>query len=216
MRDRDTRTAILELNKKGHGVRVISRSLEVSRKTIRRVLSTGSADVPTLERIELAEPHEERIRALFLLCKGNLVRVHEELAAGDVVLPYSSLTAFCRRRGIGQIPKKPAGAYHFDPGQEMQHDTSPHTVLVGTKLRKLQCASLVMGHSTVGYAQAYPVWNRFWAKVFLTDGIVDFAGAADQCMIDNASIIVASGTGKDAVIAPEMVAFGKRFGFHFI
>ena len=215
MRDRDTRTAILELSKKGHGVRVISRTLEVSRKTIRRVLNSGSADVPSVERIELAEPHEERIRTLFLLCKGNLVRVHEELATGHVELPYSTLTAFCRRRGIGQAPKKPAGTYPFDPGQEMQHDTSPHTVLVGAHLRKLQCASLVMCHSTVGYAQAYPVWNRFWAKVFLTDGIVDFGGAADQCMIDNASIIVASGTGKDAVIAPEMVAFGKRFGFHF-
>jgi transposase len=216
MRNRDTRTAILELSKKGHGVRVISRTLEVSRKTIRSVLSTGSADVPTLERIELAEPHEERIRTLFLLCKGNLARVHEELAAGQVELPYSTLTAFCRRRGIGQVPKKPAGTYPFDPGQEMQHDTSPHTVLVGARLRKLQCASLVMCHSTVGYAQAYPVWNRFWAKVFLTDAIVFFEGAADQCMIDNASIIVASGTGKDAVIAPEMVAFGKRFGFRFI
>lgn len=98
MRDRDTRTAILELSKKAHGVRVISRTLEVSRKTVRRVLRSGSAEVPGIERTELAEPHEERIRTLFLLCKGNLVRVHEELAAGNVELPYSTLTAFCRRR----------------------------------------------------------------------------------------------------------------------
>jgi transposase len=216
MRDRNTRSAILELSKKGHGVRVISRTLEVSRKTVRRVLKSKTEEVPTLERTELAEPHEERIRALFLQCRGNLVRVHEELAAGHVDLSYSTLTAFCRRRGLGQEPKQPAGTYHFDPGQEMQHDTSPHTVLVGAKLRKLQCASLVMCHSTVGYAQAYPVWNRFWAKVFLTEAVVYFAGAADACMVDNASLVVASGTGKNAVIAPEMVAFGKRFGFHFI
>jgi transposase len=215
MRDRDTRTAILELSKKGHGLRVIARTLKVTRKTVRRVLGSGSAEVPSVVRPELAEPHEARIRTLFLSCKGNLVRVHEELAAGHVELPYSTLTAFCRRRGIGQVPKKPAGTYPFDPGQEMQHDTSPHTVPVAAKARKLQCASLVLCHSTVGYAQAYPVWNRFWAKVFLTDAIAFFEGAADQCMIDNASIIVASGTGKDAVIAPEMVAFGERFGFHF-
>ena len=216
MRDRATRTAILELHKKGHGLHIISRTLEVSRKTIRRVLRSGSADVPSLERAELAEPHEAQIRTLFLHCKGNLVRVHEELAAANVELSYSTLTAFCRRRGLGQEAKKPAGAYHFEPGQEMQHDTSPHTVLVAGKLRKLQCASLVMCHSTVGYAQVYPVWNRFWAKVFLTEAIVAFEGAADACMLDNASIVVASGTGKNAVIAPEMVAFGKRFGFHFI
>ena len=51
MRDRDTRTAILELSKGGHGVRAISRTLEVSRKTIRHVLSSGSAEVPHLDRI---------------------------------------------------------------------------------------------------------------------------------------------------------------------
>ena len=215
MRDRDTRAAILELIRKGHARRMISRTLGVSRKTIRRVLASGTAEVPSLERTELAEPHEARIRALFLSCKGNLVRVHEELEAAHVELSYSTLTAFCRRRGLGQESKKPAGSYVFDPGQEMQHDTSPHAVLVGARLRKLQCASLVLCHSTVGFAQAYPVWNRCWAKVFLNDALVEFKGAADQCMIDNASIIVASGTGKNAVIAPEMVAFGKRFGFHF-
>jgi hypothetical protein len=34
-------------------------------------------------------------------------------------------------------------------------------------------------------------------------------------MIDNTSVIVARGGGKDALMAPEMVAFGERFGFHF-
>ena len=216
MRDKNTRTAILELKKNGLGIRGITRALGVSRRTVRCVVASNSDEVPTLERAELAEPHEEKIRTLFLRCRGNLVRVCEELAAAHVDISYSTLTAFCRRRGIGQVPKQPAGTYHFNPGQEMQHDTSPHTALVGAKSRKLQCASLVMCHSTVGYAQVYPVWNRFWAKVFLSEAIVFFGGAADACMVDNASIVVASGTGKDAVFAPEMVAFGKRFGFDFI
>lgn len=63
------------------------------------------------------------------------------------------------------------------------------------------------------FAQVYPVWNRFWAKVFLTDALVEIGGAAGRCVIDNASIIVARGNGKDAVMAPEMVAFSTRFGF---
>src|SRR5262249_16939026 len=66
------------------------------------------------------------------------------------------------------------------------------------------------------YAQVYPTWNRFWAKVFLTEAIVDFGCAASQTVIDNASILVASGTGKDAVIAPEIVALGTRFGTVFV
>jgi hypothetical protein len=58
----------------------------------------------------------------------------------------------------------------------------------------------------------FATWNRFWVKVFLTEALRFFGGAAARWMIDNASVVVASGTGKDAVMAPEMVAFAKRFG----
>lgn len=88
--------------------------------------------------------------------------------------------------------------------------------MVGDKKRLLQCASLVHCHSRRQYAHVHPVWNRFWAKLFLTEALVALGGAAAQCMLDNASILVARGTGKNAVIAPEMVALGERFGFRFV
>jgi len=40
-------------------------------------------------------------------------------------------------------------------------------------------------------------------------------GTCPRCVIDNTSVIVADGTGADAVIAPEMVAFARTLGFHF-
>ena len=46
--------------------------------------------------------------------------------ARGATLSYPALTAFCRRHGIGHDPPEPAGRYDFAPGQEMQHDTSPH------------------------------------------------------------------------------------------
>jgi transposase len=216
MLDRDIRSAILTLHAAGNGLRPITLALGVSRNTVRRVLASGSVEVPELERREKAEPHEERIRALFVSCRGNLVRVHEELARAGVHLPYSTLTGFCRRRGLGQAPKERAGEYHFAPGEEMQHDTSPHDVSIGGRTRRVQCASLVLCYSRRLFAQVYPKWNRFWAKVFLTDALVAFGGAAGRGVIDNASIVVASGNGKNAVIAPEMVAFATRFGFHWM
>lgn len=216
MQDRDTRAAILRLRAEGHGTRTIARALSVSRGTVVRVLESGTAEAPALERQEKAEAHEAKIRELYTKCGGNLVRVHEELAAAGVALAYTTLTGFCRRRGIGQEPKQRTGRYSFEPGEEMQHDTSPHDVQIGGKRRRVQCASLVLCYSRMVFAQVFPRWTRFWVKVFLTDALRFFGGAAGRCMLDNSSVIVAGGTGKNAVIAPEMVAFGARFGTTFV
>ena len=103
----------------------------ISRNAVREVLRAGTAQVPRLERPELGDIHRAEIAALYVDCKGNLVRVHEELGEAGATLSYQALTAFCRRHGIGHAPVKPAGQYHFEPGEEMQHDTSPHDVKIG-------------------------------------------------------------------------------------
>jgi hypothetical protein len=216
MQDRETRAAILQLRSKGHGTLWIAHALKVSRGTVKRVIKAGTVEVPEIEREEKAEQHEKLILELHAKCKGNLVRVHEELGAAKIELAYTTLTAFCRRRGIGQKPKERGGRYSFEPGEEMQHDTSPHDVEIGGKKRRVQCASLVLCYSRMVFAQVYCTWNRFWAKVFLTDALRFFAGAASRCMLDNSTVILAGGTGKNAVVAPEMVAFGARFGTGFV
>src|SRR5215468_11961136 len=185
MQDRDTRTAILRLQAEGHGIRWIARAVKVSPGTVKRVLKAGTAEVPVLLRPEKAAPYEARILELYARCNGNLVRVCEELAREGIVLPYATLTGFCRRHGIGQKPKERTGQYVFEPGEEMQHDTSPHDVTIGGKRRRVQCASLVLCYSRMIFAMVFLVWNRFWAKVFLTEALRFFGGAAARGMIDN-------------------------------
>ncbi len=212
---RSQRTAILELAGQGVGKREIARVLGVSRISVRRVLRACSAEVPELDRGEKAEPYRQRILDLLHECKGNLVRVHEELVAGGAALSYQALTAFCRRHGIGQPPVAPAGRYEFSPGEEMQHDTSPHEVRLGGKQRKVQTASAVLCYSRMLFFQCYPTFQRFDCKVFLTDALRYFCGAAKRVMIDNTHVVVLRGTGRDMIPVPEMVAFGERFGFQF-
>src|SRR5450759_3486066 len=113
------RTAILELSAQGVTKREIARVLKLSRLSVRKVLRSNSTSVPEIQRAEKAEPYRQQILDLLIPCKGNLVRVHEELAASGAVLSYQALTGFCRRQGIGQTPVVPAGQYHFDPGVEM-------------------------------------------------------------------------------------------------
>jgi transposase len=214
--DRDTRSAILRLSREGHGTRFIARAVGVARKSVQRVLAEGHAEVPEPERPDQLSAYAERIRALHLACRGNLVRVHEELRARhDLSVPYSTLTRFCRQAGIGVEPKQAAGRYDFRPGEEMQHDTSPHDVVVGGQEMRLQCASLVMCYSRRRFVQCYRRWTRFHVKAFLTRALVFFDGAAERCMLDNSTVIMTGGTGPDARPVPEMQAFSDRFSFRF-
>jgi len=149
-------------------------------------------------------------------CKGNLVRVHEELQAQGAVLSYPALTAFCRRHGIGQTPILPAGQYHFEPGVEMQHDTSPHEVEVGGRKYKAQTASAVLCYSRMLFFQIGPTFQRFDCKVFLTDALRYMGGTCARVMIDNTHVVVLRGTGREMIPVPEMEAFAERFGFRLV
>ena len=155
------RTTTLELSAKGVTKREIARMLGISRLSVRRVLRSNSTALPKLHRAEKAEPYRGQILELLSACKGNLVRVHEELVAGGAALSYPALTAFCRKQGIGQTPLAPAGRYHFEPGEEMQHDTSPHEVQLGGKKRKVQTASAVLCYSRMLFFQCYPTFAAF-------------------------------------------------------
>lgn len=216
MLKRETRIAILELHTRGKGIRAIAEAVGVSRVTVREVLESGEPERPDMDRGSRLDDELERVRELHARCEGNLVRVHEELGAAGVQVAYTTLTAFCRRQKIGVVEKVPAGRYHFAPGKEMQHDTSPHDVTIGGRKRRLQCASLVLCFPRMIFAQLYPTFDRFYAKTFLTDALTFFGGAAADCMVDNTNVIVAYGTGKDMVPAPEMAAFAKRFDFRFV
>jgi transposase len=197
-------------------VRAIARALEVSRAAVREVLRRGSAEVPRLARPERALEHRDEVLRLLRECEGSFLRVHEELTRVGLELSYPAFTAFCRRHGIGQTPKMPAGRYDFAPGQEMQHDTSPHDVHLGGTVRRVHTASLVLAYSRMLFFQFYPRFRRFECKVFLTAAFRYLDGVAARCLIDNTHVVVLRGTGRDMVVVPEMAAFAERFGFTFV
>jgi transposase len=210
------RTAILELHAKGVSRHEISRTLQVSRASVRKVLCLNSVNVPEIQRKEKAEPYRQQILDLLASCKGNLVRVHEELTVSGAVLSYQALTSFCRRQGIGQTPVVPSGQYHFGPGVEMQHDTSPHEVEVGGRKYKAQTASAVLCYSRMLFFEIAPTFQRFDCKVFLTDAVRYMNGVVERVMIDNTHVVVLRGTGCEMVPVPEMEAFAERLGFRFV
>src|SRR5205807_979494 len=216
MLSQSQRATILQLHAQGVKKREIARLLGISRLSVRKVLRSNSAQVPVLQRAEKAEPYREQILELLARCKGNLVRVHEELLASGAVFSYQALTAFCRRHGLTEPPQQPAGHYEFLPGEEVQHDTSPHEVELAGKKRRVQTASAVLCYSRMLFFQIYPTFQRFDCKVFLTEALRYFAGSPTRVMIDNTHVVVLRGTGREMVPVPEMAAFAERLGFRFV
>jgi transposase len=217
MLDKEIRSAILLLHEKGHSQREIADDLDVSRESVRQVLKSRSAEVPERSGASRLDVYLEDIRFLHKDCQGNRVRVAERLKEEKgVEVPYPSLTRFCRRHGIGVKPPKAARAIITAPGEEMQHDTSPYTIEIGGKRVRRHGASLVLGHSRLLYLQFYPRFDRFHCKAFLTKAFQYVGGVCRRCVIDNTSVVVAAGTGENAVMASEMEAFERRFGFHFL
>lgn len=215
MLDQKLRAAIHALHDKGHSNRSIARALKISRETVKDIIASGSDQVPLIMRPQLADTWREEILTQHDLCGGNLVRVHEELTKKGAHISYPALTSFCRRHNIGYEPPKPSGRYDFAPGEEMQHDTSPHWPKIGGINRQAQTASLVLCFSRMLFFQLYPRFTRFECKVFLTEAFEYFEGLAGRCMIDNTHVVVLKGSGSTMVPVSEMAAFAERYGFEF-
>jgi hypothetical protein len=140
------RQSVQTLHRQGLAVREISRLLKLSRNTVRRLVQLP-ADSP-------ADAPSEGCPAPVLLwlvpaferARGNGVRIQEMLHAELGLDPgYSTLTRWIRQAGLRTPPKR-SGEYVFMPGEEMQHDTSPHRVLLAGKPVMAQCASLILAY----------------------------------------------------------------------
>ena len=65
-------------------------------------------------------------------------------------MPYSTLTRLIREQELRE-PKKRSGTFSFGPGEEMQHDTSPHRLALGNKALTAQCASLILACCRIAF-----------------------------------------------------------------
>lgn len=214
MRKEPDRQAVLAMQQAGCSIRKIARLMKMSRKTVRRILA--GKHQPGIERPSRYESLAPLVCELFTRYEGNVVLVGQQLKdeyGHDV--PYPSLTRLVRQLQLREPENKRSGSFQYPPGKEAQHDTSPHRLILGGKSVKAQCAAMALASSRLLYAQYYPRFTRFEAKIFISQALDYFGGAPRICIIDNTSVIVASGSGGDAVMAPEMEAFGGIYGMRF-
>ena len=215
MLTRDLRQTIHSLHKAQKSNREIGRLLKVSKSTVANILKQG-VDISFQPRKNKETDIYPLLTELFTRCLGNAVRIKEVLGEEYAVnIGYTTLKRYIQNAEL-RAPLKRVGEYCFNPGEEMQHDTSPHWVLLGDKKIKVQCASLVLGYSRKLFMQYYPCFTRFEAKTFLKAAIEFMGGSCRRCVIDNTSVILYAGSGFNAVVSPEMLTFARMYGFEYM
>ncbi len=214
MIEADKRKAIFLLEQEGMTGREISRRLGVSRNAVGRIIKQQGV-MPLIDR-KKQQIDEDLLRRLYAECNGYAQRVHEKLTEEEgITVSYSTLTRMLREQGISTPAPSRCDSKPDEPGAEMQHDTTVYRVKLGDIKTTLIASILYLRYSKRRYLKFYRSFNRFKMKCFLHEALMYWGYAAPLCIIDNTNLARLSGAGANAVIVPEMVAFGKQYGTEF-
>ncbi len=212
----DKRKAIYLLNEEGMGVREIARNLKISPNTVMRIVDQ-KGQMPETVRKDKVRIDPDLLAGLYNECKGRAQRVHEKLIEEQgIKVAYSTLTRMLREQGLGKKRSDRCHRVPDQPGVEMQHDTSPYRVRLGGRSVLVQGSLLYFRYSKIRYLKFYRSFNRFGMKCFFHEALVHWNYAAEYCIIDNTNLARLRGTGRNAVIAPEMERFAAQYGFKFV
>ncbi len=216
MIDQDKRKAIYSLHNDGMGIREISRRLGVSRNTVRAIIIL-KGNIPDLPRKDKIRIDPELLVRLYDECEGRIQRIHEKLSEEEgTEIGYSTLSAMIRELDLGQSRKMRCDRVPDEPGVEMQHDSSTYTRSIGGKQVRVIGSLLYYRYSKIRYLKFYRSFNRFKMKCFFHEALTFWGYAAKRCIIDNTNLARLRGSGKNALIVPEMEGFAKGYGFEFV
>lgn len=215
MIDPDKRKAVYFLHQEGMGIREISRQLNISVNTVKTIISQ-KATLPDTIRKDKIKVDPELLIELYNDCSGYVQRIYEKLTEEKgITIGYSTLTRLIRELPIGKPKNERCDQVPDEPG-EMQHDTSSYEIMINGKRTRVIASLLYFRYSKCRYLKFYLSFNRFKMKCFLHEGLTFYGYSAPECIIDNTNLARLYGTGKDAVIVPEMALFAKSYSYKFV
>jgi transposase len=216
MIDQDRRNAVYQLHLAGMPLQEISRRFKVSRNTVRSIIKQQGA-MPDKVRKDKIHIDPDLLERLYRECEGWIQRIHEKLLEEEKIqLSYPTLTRLVRELHLGKSQNTRCDRVPDEPGAEMQHDTTVYRVKLSGQPTRLIASLLYLRYSKRRYLRFYRVFNRFAMKCFLHEALMFWGYAALQCIIDNTNLARLRGTGKRAIMVPEMLSFAERYGFRFI
>jgi len=215
MIETDKRKAIYLLHQEGMQDQEIARRLGVSPTSVRTIIQQQGVMPRTIRKDKQAiDP--ELLRRLHQDCQGRVQRMHEKLVEEhQVQVKYSTLTGMVRELGLGAPVQARCQQVPDEPGLEMQHDTTVYRIELGGQRVRLVASLIYLRYSKRRYLKFFRIFDRFQMKCFFHEALTCWGHAAGQCIIDNTNLARLRGSGRNAVIVPEMAAFSKQYGFEF-
>jgi transposase len=211
----DKRKAIFLMHQEGRSINEIVRSLGGSRNTVRTIIQQ-KGEMPDRTRSDKIRIDVDLLKKLYEECDGWIQRMHEKLTEEEgIPVKYSTLTRMLRDLGIGRVQEARCERVPDTPGAEFQHDTSSYQIELAGKINKLIASLMYLRYSKRRYLKFYRSFNRFKMKCFFHEALMHWEYAAPECIIDNTNLARLRGTGKNAVIVPEMAAFANKYHFRF-
>ena len=217
MIDAEMRNAIWTLFKQGKTKKEIARLFDLDKKTVFKIIK-NEGRMPEAHRKDKLEPDRALISQVYKQCQGFARRTHEVLTQEySIEMGYSTLNRLLLEIQAETDKKDERGPpLIVKPGVVMQHDTSPHVLVVGGQKMLLQCAGLYYRYSKVRYIKYYPSFDKFAMKSFMYEAVMFWRYVARECVIDNTSLAVLRGTGEHAVFHEDMNGFSRRLGFKWV
>ncbi len=216
MIEADKRKAIFLLHKEGMSLRDIAAHLGISRNSVRCIIQQEGV-MPKTVRSDKQRVEAELLRRLHQECDGHIQRMHEKLVEEEgVKVSYPTLTRRLRELGISTPPKTRCDHVPDQPGVEMQHDTTVYQMKLAEQSVRLVASLIYLRYSKRRYLRFYRAFDRFKMKCFFHQALNFWGFSATQCIIDNTNLARLRGSGKNALLVPEMEAFAKQYGFRFI
>jgi hypothetical protein len=184
--------------------------LGVDPKTVGEIVKQ-KGETPESARSDRIELEPLLLTRLFGECDGYIQRMHEKLLEEHAItIGYSTLTRKVRELELGKAKNNRCARVPDEPGAEMQHDTTKHRIRLGQSLVHVVASLIYMRYSKMRYLKFYRSFNRFKMKCFLHEALTFWGYCAPVCIIDNTNLARLRGTGKTAVIVPEMERFSGR------
>jgi hypothetical protein len=215
----EDREIILSLAKTGDSARSIARKMRIDRKTISGIIASPDIVSHKLPKSSI-EIDEGLLREVHASCRGWVQRMQEVLSEDEnIEVSYSTLTKRCRDLGLSkrqQAKTKRFEHVEMEPGEEMQHDTSPYHVYFDEVRTSVVASAIYLRYSKRFYLKFYLSFKRYEMKCFIHEALMHFGGSAKTCIIDNTNLARHAGVGYSALISPEMDVFSRRYGFEFI